>query len=45
MIYYIRKELISMIPFRWDYDHLFEVRVERLQKISKKNKWKKNRRR
>lgn len=33
-----------MMLFDWHYENLFIFRVEKLQKISKKNKWKKNRR-
>lgn len=32
-----------MIPTFWQYENAFKIRVERLQKISKKSKWKKSR--
>lgn len=33
-----------MFNFDWIYKNMFKTRVEKLQKISKKTKWKRNRR-
>ena len=34
---------MTVIPFNWHYENTLKYRVERIQKISKKTKWKKNR--
>lgn len=33
-----------MFNFYWTYENMLKVRVERLQRISKKTKWKRSRR-